>query len=492
MAEITITPQAATPAVTGFDNVPQIGALQDTSKYQDVREINKYEFMRHTYEGDAGYRDCSFLTPGSREMFYEDRRRVSYYVNAFKPIINAMVDECFAKDATRETSNEYFAQFIENCDASGTPLAMFMRNAIRNARIYSVNFIVMENFSAKEMQGKETAEQAIGGRVFPYIYEKGPQQVKAIVTNKQGAVESITFCDEMIVIDKKDVQTYRRWDAQSWQLFYLKKSDGKEVEVIIDEGTHGLGVIPVIYITDFAKSASLKELPDPEFYDIAFLCFGLFNKESQVCWMEIMQTFAILCTSGMGTNAKAIGPATFLDSGTDSKYPPQYVAPPQDGIRTLIDNCQRLKDEIKDQAKQKGVIGVKNADSGIAKEWDFRAEEAILKQTALACERVEKALAEVFALYVRAAVSYEVAYPKDYSPIADKNKVDQGLLILKETPPKTLESAIWKSIAGVYFKGQDETLKEIEDALDADLEERTVITDMMGKDAADTEELVIE
>jgi hypothetical protein len=488
MADI-IVPAPAQMSNSGYDNIPVGGSIQNTTAYRDVRQMNIYEFMEATYTGEDGYRDCSYLTPTARETFYEDRRRVSYYVNAFKPILNAMVDECFNKPATRTTNNNLFQSFIENCDAAGTPLGTFMQSAIKNARLYSINFIVMENFKPEELQTTDTIEQAANQRLYPYIYEKEPCDVYKTETNKQGALEAITFCDEEIEIGGKKVETYRRWDDNTWETFYLKYSDGEEIKVPLESGVHGLGMLPVVAIIDFARTASLKELPEPELYDIAFLCFGLFNKESQVCWMEIMQTFAILCTSGMGNNAKAIGPGTFLDSGTDSKYPPQYVSPAQDGIRTLIDNCQRLKEEIQNQAKQKGVIGIKEAESGIAKEWDFRAEEAVLCQTANACERVELALSVIFGAYINSAVSYTVDYPKEYSPLADGNRINTLLTLLKEAPPKPVETATWKEIAGIVWKGNEEKIAEIEAQIDTAEAENVVINDMRTRETVPPETL---
>ena len=126
---------------TGGMNVPQLGKLQSTEAFKDVQKLNPYIFVEDTYTGEKGYRDCSYLIPNDKETFYETRRKISYYVNVFKPIISAMIDPVFSTEIKRESTNDMFDGFIENCDNAGTSLNIFMRNAIRNARLFSINFM---------------------------------------------------------------------------------------------------------------------------------------------------------------------------------------------------------------------------------------------------------------------------------------------------------------------------------------------------------------
>lgn len=463
-------------------NNPTTGILQDYTGYKDYRTVNQYDFLEHTFEGSRHYRDCGYLQYTDREMFYQTRRKISYYVNVFKPIINAMVDPCFQGEIRRETTNELFEAFIDNCDNAGTSLNTFMKNAIKHARLFSLNFIVMDNLTADVVAQAQTAEEMKAQRALPYIYERKPQQVKNHVCDAQGKLVSITFYDkyeEVKTGDKTDCRQYfRQWDNQNWKLFYIVRTDGKEITIVEEEGIHGLGVIPVVIITAFASSAKIKEFPDPQFYNLAVLVHGLFNKESQVNFMEIMQTFSILVTSGLGAGAKSLGPATFLDCGTDSKWPPQYIAPSQEGIKTLVDNCERLKGEIKDEAKQAGVVGVVESKSGIAKEWDFRAEEQVLKETSECGEETEEDLAVLFGLYIGSDIPYDVEYPHSFSPTADNDDITTALLILKEFPPESVKKLLWLDIAERRWKNDPEKLQEIKDALEADLIEATEIKKM--------------
>jgi hypothetical protein len=473
-------PSQIMPDVYPYSN-PQVGqgAAADYTGYKDYRTVDPHSFMEHTFYGSKHYRDCGYLQYTDRELQYQTRRKISCYTNVFRPIINAMVDPVFDGRIVRETSNDLFQQFIDNCDATGTSLSNFMNIVLLHARLYSLTFIVMENFRAEKVKQAQNVKEQIEQRNFPYIYEKTPQQVKAHTTNHQGKLTSIVFCDEKITMgegkEKKDVQTYRYWDAQDWKVFYYDKDENK---VTIEEGAHGLGVIPVIPVLNFSKTANLKTFPDPHFYNMAVLCLHLFNKESQVAWLEIMQTFAILVTSGLGAQARAIGPATALDLPVDSKWQPNYITPSQEGIRTLVSNCDRVLASIKDQAKQTGVIGVVESKSGIAKEWDFRAEESVLKETAEAGEDVEEKLAGVFGLYTGSPIEYEVEYPHSFNPTADLDKINTRLTVLKEYPPEAVKKEIWLDIARALWPDDAEMLEKIEAMLGDDEKRNAAIAAM--------------
>lgn len=463
-------------------NNPVIGAVQDYSGYKDYRTVDPYEFLEHTYDGSKHYRDCGYLQYFAREVFYQDRRKFSHYTNIFKPIINAMVDPVFAEDITRKTSNALFESFIENCDNSGTSLNVFMKNALKHARLFTLNFIVVDNFPAAIVAQAATMADQEKQRNFPYIYEKKPQQVYKRECDAQGKLVSITFYDKCETVKNaegkdEERQYYKQWDAQAWRLFYIVKDN----EVEESGGTHGLGKIPVVVMVDFADTANLKEFPEPAFYNMAVSCLALFCKKSMITWQEVTSTFPVMFSSGM--DIKAIGTSTLLNCSTEAKFPPGFIEPPQDGMKTLVENARILTEDIFDLAKQKGVTGIQKVESGISKSYDFQAEGKVLEETAKAGERCEELIAEIFGLYIGSDVSYECDYPDDFDPSADENDITSALVILKEMPPEALAKALWLDIAKKRFGDDSDKIKEIEDALNSDMEAAAEIKRMQVEEA---------
>lgn len=476
-------------------NIPDQNKAESTDAYVDVMGLSPYDFMEHTYNGTHGYKDRSYLVPGIREVFYERRRKLSYYVNIFKPIVDSMIDDVFTATITRKTNgNKYAEGFILDCDAAGSPLSVIIKNAITTARICALSFIVVENFKQTEIG--ETEEENIKGRKFPYIYEKKPQEIYKHTTNRQGALESITFYDrlELIKQEKNTVrrQWYRYFDNTTWKEFYIDdpKDANTDKEVPVSEGNHGLGVIPVIPITDFARNASLKELPESELYTLAVLCWALFQKESMVVMGELYQTYPLLVTCGWGRNALQAGPTNFIDVANDVKFMPDYIAPPQEGIKTLVSNCERLKEEIKNEASQQGVVGLKQSESGYAKEWDFRAKEVKLKETAVAAMALEYKIIALVGKYLRTSFGYEVTYETNYQPNSDAIRSDRMMKIIDSVPSGPLNIAAQKEIVKLEWKQSPDTVKEVTDEIEEKEEERDTIRKMVedeAKAAADAE-----
>jgi hypothetical protein len=443
--------------------------IQNTESYDDVRRLNVYEFMLYTYEGTEGYRDGRYLIPFSREAFYEDRRRTAAYKNLLKPIVDAMIDPVFENEIDRKSNNDLFDMFCENVDNSGTNMDSFSNMVITHAKLYGLTFVIMDNFEDVNI----TVKEAVDNRQYPYMYEKAPSFLHEIEIDDRGRIISITFLDDVIEINKVDTQTYRRWDRNESVLFYIKKSGGKDIEIILEERVHGLGEIPVIIVNYFLKNKNLSKLPSPPLYNLAMLVFQLYNKETYAQELEKYQAFSLLVGQGIDKKALSIGPTNFINVSDSVSNLPEYISPNTENLKTIVSNCDRLRDDIYNEAGQLGVYAVKGQQSGIAKEWDFRSEEQVLKNVSTASSKFEDDAAKLFGLYINANVEVDSKYPEDFSPQYFDQRVEILLNILKELPPSALADAIWQEIASIIFKQTpdkaDEVIKEMMNTIDQSL-----------------------
>jgi hypothetical protein len=475
-------------------SIPDRYQIQSDSAHVKVRELSAYDFVLDTYEGANGYRDGSYLIPHPREQFYETRRESSYYVNAYAPVIDAMVVPVFNSEIERNTTNDAYLDFIENCDACGTPLQQFMEVCITHARMMGVTFIVMDNFQSQS----DTMAAALEKREYPYVYERLPQSMRCKEVDQWGRLVSISFFDQCREINGKEEKLYREWDSNTWTLYFEDvDKNGNPQRVTVEEGTHGLGVIPVIPILGFSKTNSLKDMPNPPTYDLAMLTFALFNKESQVVTLEQFQAFSLLVTSDFDVTSLTIGPSTFINCGKDAKFAPQYISPNTANITTMVDNCERLKEEIYKQAGQKGVIGIKTETSGVAKEWDFRAEEAVLKKTAMVAEETEETIANIFSLYIGTDVDCEIVYPSKFSPSYETNRINDAIKIIQQTPPEEVTTELWKEVVQSFWSNDKDTAAMLIESIDEPEEdvsdEESEMRDEEGQTEAEmTEEMPMQ
>lgn len=437
-------------------------SIEDTSAFQDVRELNVYDFMMHTYNGIGGYRDGTYLIPFARESFYQHRCREAKYHNMFQPIISAMVDPVFEKEIDRKTGSDVINKFFDNVDNAGTNMDNFSNLIISHSRICGITFVVVDNF--KDLQNL-SKKDAMNQRKYPYCYERLPSAVYKHKIDRFGKLESITFFEETIKIEKKDEQTYRRWDKNETVWYWIKKHGEDDEEIILEQRIHGIGIIPVVVVSPFIKNKKLEKLPDPPLYSLAMLIFSRFNKESKVNELETYQTFSLLVTQGLNVKNLEIGPVNVVNVSDSVTNMPNYISPNHENTRVLVENCERLKEEIYQEAGQKGVYAVKEQQSGIAKDWDFRAEEAVLKESSKGGVQFEKDLIEIVGKYLNTSVSFEPKYPQDFSPQYYDQRVEQILYILKEMPPEDLAIELWAEITEIIFKQTPERAKEIIDSI---------------------------
>lgn len=440
--------------------------VQDTSAYVDAHSLPSYAFCDDAFTGGRGFADGSYLIPHPREVFYNTRRGQSVYKNYFKPVVRAMVDPVFAENATRETGSEMVQEFLDDADGGGTDLAQIVRRACTMGRALGSCFLVVENAPT----GPDTVAQAIEQRAFPYVYCRKPQDVIAITPTRTGGLVAVTFFDHTERNpDGKDVTYHRRWDSQTWQLLRVverEEGTGTYKYLVVEEGTHGLGQIPVIPVYQFADDRRVTtKVPDAPLIDLARLNFALYQKESEIRNMELNQSFSLLYLQDGGKDI-VVGTNNYIRVSETATMAPGFASPDAAHMVNLVNNAQALREDIYRIASQNGVIGVKAEASGVSKEWDFRAEEAILKGTALAAAEIEEKIIDIFVAYTGQGADYTVQYPGNFSPSYDSDRITLDLSILDKLPPEAVAREVWKDLVNRLWKNDPEKLDEVNAELD--------------------------
>jgi hypothetical protein len=443
--------------------------IQDNSAFKDPKNVDKFQFLKEAYEGTGGFYDGRYLWPFARESWYNDSRRCSIYKNIFKSVVNAKVDPVFSDLVDRETGSDLFRSFIMNADNCGTHIQSIVEAAVLYARLYDVCFLVMDNVPAEDQP--KTLSDALEARIMPYIYIKEPQDVYAYETSRWGQLSEITFTDDSIMVGNIKCQTYRHWTTTGWDTFYIDPKDRKaERKIPIASGDHDLGLLPIISILDFAKTKNMRTMPYPSCYDMGLACLGLFNKESELSNLEKYQGFGIFYVSGVEADTVTIGHSNFISVNNEAKFAPGFASPNPAHHANLLKSCERMAEDIISLAGQQGVvIGIQQAKSGIAKEWDFRAQEAVLRKTSQAAEALEMDIANLFKLYTKTSFDYTADYPDRFAPKKDEDTVTQDLAIINGIipPPKPLLDRLWKEIAVLVIGSDTDT----GDTLIAELDE---------------------
>lgn len=411
--------------------------------------VNSYLFCSHVYEGSGGIKDGSYLVPFERELFYQKRKSFSAYRNFFKPIINAVVDPVFSNRIVRQTTNNLFESFIDNCDNRGTDLNFISKEAAILARLHGVCFAVLDNFQ----DIPETKQIAIDQRKFPYVYLQPAYNVDSYEEDGFNQLKSITFNVKPEIIDKKKYNVKVIYDEIAITKVYIYESKVVKTVPVI----HGLNVLPVIPIYFTGNN---EVLPPPPYYDIAKLNLCLFNKDSELRDQERAQAFSIFYAQIGGSNNNiTVGPHSMINLPSDPNITitPGYASPDSSILSHLTDSADKYIDNIFRAAQQAGIVGIKQASSGISEAYRFTATNEQLKMTSTVMQDFELKLADLFSLYINEPVEYICNYTKEFNTFYNVMSVDDVVKLLNIDFPEDVKKEIKKSAISKVLNHLDPT-----------------------------------
>lgn len=482
-------------------------STEQTWNYRSVVTENQYAFVTASHDGTGGYRDGTYLIPHEREMFYNKRRETSFYKNWLRPIIRAMVEPVFdervlhtvvsALDPDAESVSEMLESFAKDCDGGGNSLQSFMQTTVRYARLHGTCFVVMDNLIADDIPVLQI--DAIDRRAFPYVYrclanqlyrgtQDGDQYRAGYKVDARGELEWIVFQTDDDLTDRRSKARWLLWDRS--RVVQMKMSSNRLTEIKQTERIHGLGRVPVIVVRAVDPDDIRLLLIDSPVYDLARACHSLYNRDSEVRFQERAQGFSVFyMQTDAPSSAFTVGNKTILFVPTEASMPPGFASPNPAILSGLVDNAEKLREDIFRLAEQSGVTGVKSGASGVAIQWDFFAHESVLQKTAEIARTATAAIGALFGLYVNDGVSLKADYPTDFQPNeAEKElKLYDTYIHLGGVPPSGVALAIEKATRLVFSDEDTERVnavvadieQSLADAAAADEERRAAMADAL-------------
>jgi len=465
---------------------PNTPSTDQTWEYTSVHKENPYSFMSNAYFGKGGFRDGTYLIPHVREMFYTSRRDFSHYSNYVRPIVDAMYGPVFGEevahkvvsvaDESVEVPDLLFEAFLTDCDLAETSLQDFVKRAALYARLHGLVFVVVDNFPQESIP--PTVPGAAAARILPYVYIKKASQLldegqftageytRAYSLSALGELTHIIFTDEDDPTDKdKTPERWRLWTAERTVLLRrTKPGAGELVEVADSERFHGLGRVPVV-VTYIDRPETLTELMvDPPLYDLARANLTLYNKESEIRNLERSQGFSLLYWQTDDPQSTAtVGDKNVLYVPMLATISPGYASPNPEILNGLVANAKSAVEDIYRMAAQQGVTGVVPQASGLAKQWDFRGEEAVLKDSSALARRLTRQIGKLFGQYVRVPATIVADYPDSFAPDnkAETLTIYQDYLMLQGLPASGQMLALERITRLVFADEAQERVDEV-------------------------------
>ncbi len=369
-----------------------------------------YKLLRDSYEGMGGFLDGSYLRKHERETEekYRARKELAYYLNYFRPCVDAHVAPIFKTPAIRERKGmgaDAWAIFSDDVDFKGNRLKDLMKQAGLKAKINGVSFIVMDR--VENVENNSLAALEADRNNLPYAFVVDPGRVSEITVDKFGRITKFKYYEADA--HQENTPATRTLTPEGWELVDSKG---------IHKGTWNLGITPVISIPSKLDDETFNPLPPSEFISIAKTNLAIYNMSSWLNDILINQTFSVLVYPSNSTDDLILGTNNALGFPSEASHEPKFIAPAADPANILHNEIDRLQQECYRMAGVVNITGVKSEQSGVAKQWDFERTNQVLSDFADILENAEMIVADLFKRFTGLDFEYTVNYPNDFS-IAD-------------------------------------------------------------------------
>jgi hypothetical protein len=453
------------------ENLTHWGFLEET--YEGGREWFKLNIFRYIKEGDQEF---------------SDRVLRCYRFNHTREVVDLINKYLFKQNIARsDDAPDCVKTFWKKATKSGLSVKDLIRQVSKKTSMVGRVGIVVDNTAVKGTVISKADEKKEGVRTYAYIV--GPDQLLDYAYDEDGdlnwALIREVARDDGDPYSSSGAETdrYRLWTRTNWKLYEEQTRGRKKVIVLVGEGVHGLGEVPVILadniITDEEYSAPAM------IDDIAYLDRAVANYLSNLDAIIQDQTFSQLAMPaqnilpGEDTYTKMVEMGTkrtFLYDGEGGGVP-FYLSPDVKQAMLIMDVVNKIISEIYhtvglagERTKQDNSMGIDNS-SGVAKAFDFERVNALLAAKADSLEVIENKLTRLVALWNGEKSGIEsdlVSYPDNFDTRGLYDEFDiAGRLMLVDAPDSIRQEQMKMVLNKLFPQLAADLRKQMEDELKA-------------------------
>lgn len=378
--------------------------------------VNGKELLQSITSGNL------FKHPKERVDDYNERLRMSYYYNFCAPVIDIYTNHLFKQSIVDDFGNlERTAEEInENFDFKNGSIEEFRRDLSESVQIYGHSFVIVDSPNVPQ-EIILTRQDQIINRVFPYASIYPPQCVINWALDRFGNPYWVIIREtydtnsnpETYDKTKLYVCNYKLWTRNEWYLYDDKYN-------LIDEGTHGLGVVPIVCVFDKKSRKQINFLGISSLADIAFIARDIYNSCSELKQILRDQTFAFLAVQGDASeyDEMSVGTSKAL-LYPEGRALPSYISPPSSNADTYFTHIDRQIRKIYQIAKLEGGSAAQEQSAtqqtGVSKAWDFNETNTALSKKSLNLEDGETKIWQIIARWEGKEFDGRIDYPREFS-----------------------------------------------------------------------------
>jgi hypothetical protein len=368
-----------------------------------------------------------FMHPRERTQDYQRRLNMSYYYNFCAPILDIYSNHLFKNPVIEEFEEieGTLEEVGDDIDRTGQSISEFRKELSNMAQLYGHIFVVIDspNIPTEEVV---TLQDQINKRAFPYLTMHIPQNIINWSLDEYGNPHWVLIREvydgnkDAAAFDpkKRFIVQYRLWTRDYWFLY-------DSGYTLINEGIHGLGVVPIVCAFDKKSKKVRNFLGVSTLADIAFIARDIYNSCSELKQILRDQTFSFLAINGDASEYSeleiGVGKGLLYPEGRDV---PQYISPPSSNAEVYFEHIDRQVAKIFQLAKldSGGVSGrvanpqvIADQQSGISKAWDFNQTNSALSDKAGNLEDAEMKIWNIFAAIMGQDFTGTITYPNEFS-----------------------------------------------------------------------------
>jgi len=322
-------------------------------------------------------------------------------------------------------------------------------------------------------------------RTFSYIVP--PQDALDMSYDEFGDLNWILFNDvsrddaDPFISTGEAIERVKLWTRTHWALFkVVRKGRSAKIE-LVDDGEHGLGVVPVVKV-DHIESDDQYSSP-ALIGDIAYLDRAVANYLSNLDAIIQDQTFSQLAIPAQNLMPGDEGHDKIMEMGTKRIFtydgeggtPPFFLSPDPKQAQMIITAIQQIINEIYhsvgmagERTKQDNSSGIDNS-SGVAKAYDFERVNALLTSKADALDRAEERICTLVNLWnghdnnrndlVKYPDNFDVRELFDEFEIANQLSMVQAPSLIRREQMKTMVEKLFPRMSTAMKKSIDKELE---------------------------------
>lgn len=381
-------------------------------------QVVKWTKYTDCYEATDIYRYIFKHARESDDMF-DNRVARGHYANYVASVVDLFVAYLFHSPITRTPGNfptSDHTDFMTNCNLQGDTYHIFIQIMATFAQITGHCGVLVDVPQVLEEFENEHVRKAAGHR--PYLVLLQASQIKDWKLDPFGNFDwvKIEVYPETNRGWKKMVDRVTRhfviWKKDEWERWELEEDEAR----LVATGDNPLGEVPLVIVRN-ERCISHKWFGLSSVRDIADINIALLNWSSLADEEIYERCLNVLSMEkGVTDSAVELSHSNVLEYEPGSEKP-EYLTPGTSPLDMIGDREKQAREEIYRLAKlggSTGLMGVREATSGIAYAYEFNETNQSLAKKAESLEQAEKEIFRLVVGWFQIDWNGDVEYPREF------------------------------------------------------------------------------